>query len=269
MPHRVSPTERIRGHIDELFAQDKQLPEILEEVARLGAQLLMQAALEAEITEFLGRDRYQRATGREDARPGSRNGYREVTVKTTAGPVKLSRPKLRGTAGAFASRLFGAHVTKTNALESLVIASFVRGLSVRDVEAALAEALGDQAAISKSTVSSVCGQIKDEYEAWAKRRLDDVVLDYLFLDASFFRMHPGSPAEPVLAAWGITTEGKPAFIGLGPGSAESADAWHDFLADLTGRGLRSPLLVISDGNAGLIGAIEQAFPKALRQRCII
>ncbi|HXZ74138.1 MAG TPA: IS256 family transposase [Streptosporangiaceae bacterium] len=269
MPHRVSPTERIRGHIDELFAQDKQLPEILEEVARLGAQLLMQAALEAEITEFLGRDRYQRAAGRQDARPGSRNGYREVTVKTTAGPVKLSRPKLRGTAGAFASRLFGAHVTKTNALESLVIASFVRGLSVRDVEAALAEALGDQAAISKSTVSSVCGQIKDEYEAWAKRRLDDVVLDYLFLDASFFRMHPGSPAEPVLAAWGITTEGKPAFIGLGPGSAESADAWHDFLADLTGRGLRSPLLVISDGNAGLIGAIEQAFPKALRQRCII
>jgi transposase-like protein len=143
MPHRVSPTERIHGHIDELFASGKQLPEILEDVARLGAQLLMQAALEAEITEFLGRDRHQRAAACEGARPGSRNGYREVTVKTTAGPVQLSRPKLRGTAEAFASRLFGSHVTKTNALESLVIASFVRGLSVRDVEAALAEALGD------------------------------------------------------------------------------------------------------------------------------
>jgi transposase-like protein len=269
MPHRVSPAGRIRGHIGELFTQDKQLPEILEEVARLGAQLLMQAALEAEITEFLGRDRYQRAASCGDARPGSRNGYREVTVKTTAGPVQLSRPKLRGTTGAFASRLFGAHVTTTKWLESLVIASFVRGLSVRDVEAALAEALGDQAAISKSTVPAICQQIKDEYEAWAKRRLDDVVLDYLFLDASFFRMHPGSPAEPVLAAWGITIEGKPAFIGLGPGSGESADAWHDFLADLTDRGLASPLLVISDGNAGLIGAIEQAFPQALRQRCVI
>ena len=173
MPHRVSPTDRIRGHIDELFAQDKQLPEILEDVARLGAQLLMQAALEAEVTEFLGRDRYQRAAASDDARPGSRNGYRDVTVKTTAGPVQLSRPKLRGTAEAFASRLFGAHVTRTNALESLVIASFVRGLSVRDVEAALAEALGDQAAISKSTVSSVCGQLKDEYAAWARRRLDE------------------------------------------------------------------------------------------------
>jgi putative transposase len=267
--YRVCPTDRIRAKIDALFAEDRPLQEILEEVARLGAQLLMQAALEAEVTEFLGRDRYQRAALTQDARPGSRNGYREVTVKTTAGPVALSRPKLRGTSEAFASRLFGSHVTKTNALESLVIASFVRGLSVRDVEATLAEALGDQAAISKSTVSAICGQIKEEYQAWARRRLDDVTLDYLFLDASFFRMHPGSPAEPVLAAWGITTSGKPAFIGLAPGSGESADAWHDFLADLTGRALASPLLVISDGNPGLIGAIEQVFPQALRQRCLI
>jgi putative transposase len=150
-----------------------------------------------------------------------------------------------------------------------VIASFVRGLSVRDVEAALAEALGDQAAISKSTVSSVCQVIKDEYQVWAARPLHDVVVDYLFLDASFFRMHPGSPAEPLLAAWGITTGGKPAFIGLAPGSGESADAWADFLADLTGRGLACPLLVISDGAPGLITAIEQAFPKALRQRCLV
>ena len=269
MPDRVSPTDRIRARIDELFSQDRQLPEILEDVARLGAQLLMQAALEAEITEFLGRDRYQRAAACDDARPGSRNGYREVTVKSTAGPVQLSRPKLRGTTEAFASRLFGSHVTKTNALESLVIASFVRGLSVRDVEAALAEALGEQAAISKSTVSVICGQIKDEYQAWACRRLDGITLDYLYLDASFFRMHPGSPAEPVLAAWGITTDGKPAFIGLAPGSGESADAWHDFLTDLKERGLPSPLLVISDGAPGLIAAIEQAFPKALRQRCLI
>jgi transposase-like protein len=229
----------------------------------------MQAALEAEVTGFLGRDRYQRAAGLEEARPGSRNGFREVTVKTTAGPVALARPKLRGTTAAFASRLFGAHVTKTNALESLVIASFIRGLPVRDVEATLADALGDQAAISKSTVSAVCQAIKDEYEAWARHRLDSVILDYLFLDASFFRMHPGSPAEPVLAASGITTGGKPAFIGLAPGTGESADAWHDFLTDLTGRGLASPLLVISDGAPGLISAIEQAFPKALRQRCLI
>ena len=94
-------------------------------------------------------------------------------------------------------------------------------------------------------------------------------MDYLFLDASFFRMHPGSPAEPVLAAWGITTEGKPVFVGLSPGTGESTDAWADFLTDLRERGLATPLLVVSDGAKGLIAAIEQIYPKALRQRCLI
>ena len=43
-------------------------------------------------------------------------------------------------------------------------------------------------------------------------------------------------------------------------AAESTDAWGGFLADLTARGLRAPLLVISDGAAGLIGAVELVLP---------
>jgi hypothetical protein len=76
----------------------------------------------------------------------------------------------------------------------------------------LADALGDQAAVSKPTVSAICQQIKDKYEAWAARRLDGVKLNYLFLDASFFRMHPGSrPSRcwpPGASPPGITTEGR-------------------------------------------------------------
>jgi len=199
----------------------------------------MQTALEAEVTEFLGRDRYVRA---ERARAGSRNGHCATTIKTTSGPVTIERPKLRDTDEAFASRLLGTGVCRTNALESLVIASFVRGLSVRDVEATLAEALGSEAALSKSTVSRVCEAIKIEFEAWRTRDLSGVTLDYLFLDGSHFKFHAGAPAEPVLCAWGITTEGAPVFIGLAPGASESHDAWAGFLADLTSsnRRARSP-----------------------------
>jgi hypothetical protein len=46
VPIRVSATERACTKIDALFAEDQELPEILEEVARPGSQLLMQAALE-------------------------------------------------------------------------------------------------------------------------------------------------------------------------------------------------------------------------------
>jgi putative transposase len=181
----------------------------------------------------------------------------------------VARPKLRGTTEAFASRLFGVGITKSNALESLVIAGFVRGLSTRDVEATLADALGAEAALSKSTVSTICQAIHDELEAWSARRLDDICLDYLFLDASMFKMHAGSRAEPVLAAWGISSDGKPVFVGLDAGGAESTDAWGDFLDGLKKRGLRAPLLIISDGAAGLINAIESSFPRSLRQKCLI
>ena len=90
-------------------------------------------------------------------------------------------------------------------------------------------------------MSRICQRIKDEFEGWRTRDLSGLRLDYLFLDASHFKMHPGAPAEPVLAAWGIDTDGKPVFVGLAPASSESTDAWDDFLADLTHRGLRAPL----------------------------
>ena len=269
MSARVSPTDRIRGEIDALFDGSRELSEIIEDVARLGARLIIQAAVEAEVDVFLGRARYQRSADCPDARAGSRNGFCDSTVKTTAGPVTVARPKLRGTTEAFASQLFGKGVTKSNALESLVIAGFVRGLSVRDVENTLADALGAEAALSKSTVSQVCQAIGEQFERWSARRLEELELDYLFLDASMFKMHPGARAEPVLAAWGITTEGAPVFVALAAGGSESTDAWGDFLDELVGRGLRPPLLIISDGAAGLINAAESSLPRSLRQRCLI
>ncbi|MEU7894133.1 transposase [Nonomuraea sp. NPDC049152] len=73
---------------------------------------------------------------------------------------------------------------------------------------------------AKSTVSTICQAIVAEYDAWSRRDLTGIELDYLFLDASHFKMHDGRRAEPVLAAWGITTEGKPVFIGLSAAAAE-------------------------------------------------
>jgi putative transposase len=265
---RVSPSERIRAEIDTLFASDQDLSTVLEQVGRLTVRLWMQQALEAEVDTFLGRARYERRT--EESPAGSRNGWQPpVAVKTTMGPVEISRPKLRDTDERFCSQLFGLSVTRTHALEALVVSGWVRGLSDRDIEAALGEVLGAEAALSKSTVSRICAQLKDDFAAFAARDLSGLRLDYLFLDGTNFRFHPHAPAEPVLVAWGIDTDGKPHLVGLAAAAGESTDAWRDFLDELVARGLVSPLLVISDGAPGLISAIETVFPHALRQRCVI
>ena len=190
-------------------------------------------------------------------------------MKTTMGPVELSRPKLRDTDERFCSQLFGTGVTRTAALEALVISAWVRGLSDRDIEAALAEVLGAEAALSRSTVSRICSQLRDEFVRFSENDLSKLRLDYLYLDGANFKMHEHARPEPVLVAWGIDTEGHPHLVAMEAATSESADAWGDFRAGLKSRCLRAPLLVISDGAPGLIVAIEVQFPQSLRQRCVI
>lgn len=82
MSKRVSPTERIRTEIDDLFASDRTLAEVLVEVAELSVRLVMQASVEAEVDTFLARTRYQRRTYEHPS--GSRNGWQ---------PPATSRPR--------------------------------------------------------------------------------------------------------------------------------------------------------------------------------
>jgi putative transposase len=142
-------------------------------------------------------------------------------------------------------------VARTHALEALVVCSFLRGLSVRDVEAALEEAF-EEPVVSKSTVARICQDTKARYRAWCGRRLDEHDLVYCFLDAIYLKLRPDdTPAEGVLVAWGVTLEGRKVLLGLQLGSRESYEDWLDFGRDLLARGLRPPALLVADGAPGL------------------
>src|SRR3954466_3051976 len=72
---RVTPSERLRAEVDEVFAGGADLAAEREQVARIGARLLLQTALEAEATAFLVRARYARAETSPQACRGCRNAY--------------------------------------------------------------------------------------------------------------------------------------------------------------------------------------------------
>src|SRR6266536_459286 len=149
---KIVPSERLRGELDELLAGVGEHDDPVEAVARLGARLILQQALEDEVTEFLGRERYARADdGGGDAGAIYRNGYEPRVVKTTSGLIELERPRVRDAKRlGFESQVLGKGVARTHALEALIIVGFLRGLSVRDVEALLEETFGEQV-IGKST----------------------------------------------------------------------------------------------------------------------
>ena len=123
---KVAPSERFRSELDEVLAGVGHEQDPIETVGRLGARLILQQALEDEVTEFLGRRRYERA----EETVSHRNGHERRTVKTTSGPMRLERPRVRNASAlGFESRVLGKGVTRTHALESLVISGFLRGLS--------------------------------------------------------------------------------------------------------------------------------------------
>jgi putative transposase len=263
---RITPSERFRRELDEAVAGVNGDGDPVETVARLGARLILQQVLESEVETFLGRRRYERI-----AEPiAYRNGYEPKTVKTTSGPIELERPRLRGASElGFCSAVLGEGVTRTHALEALVVLSFLRGLSVRDVEALLQEALGAEL-VSKSTVSRVCAETKERYRAWCERDLEAHDVVYCFLDAVYLKLRPDDePVEGVLCAWGLTLEGQKVLLGLQLGSRESYEDWLDFARDLTARRLSCPALVVADGAPGIWKAVSEAWPRALGQRCTV
>ncbi len=263
---KVAPSERFRRELDETLAGVAGEQDPIEVVGRLGARLILQQALEDEVTEFLGRGRYERA----GEAVSYRNGHEPKTVKTTSGRMELERPRVRdaGKLG-FESRVLGKGVVRTHALESLVISSFLRGLSTRDVEAALEEVFEEPIA-SRSTVSRICEDTRERYRQWCQRSLSEHDIVYCFLDAIYLKLRPeDQPAEGVLVCWGVTLEGRKVLLGLALGSRESYDSWLSFGRDMVARGLRSPALVVADGAPGIWKATRELWPHALEQRCTV
>jgi hypothetical protein len=157
----VPPLAEIQASLDKLLAKgmvnDPQ--KMLSELARLGARLIIQRAVEEEFDTWLGRGRYER---RPERQRGLRNGFRSRRVQTGEGELRIEIPQAREAAVPFVSKLFPKwhckRLLRTDPLKALVIGVFVRGLSMRDIESLREEAaLGKT---SRSTVARICAGLR-------------------------------------------------------------------------------------------------------------
>jgi len=262
---RIPVSERLEQAIAGLLEDQTWDAGRLSELGRLGAQVIIQRAVEEEVSEFLARARYER---RPDAR-GWRNGVRPRRLQTGEGELLVQMPQLRGTVEHFVCRTIPGTrtVIRTRPLEALVIGAYVRGLSDRDLESLLAEAgLGP---LSRSSASRVCRELRDRYRAFCARSLAGIELLALFLDAVYLPTRPSGAKEGVLVAWGYDLEGRRELLAVSLGQRERLEDWLELGRDLARRGLRSPWLVVTDGAPGLVRAVEELWPECDRQRCSV
>jgi len=271
----VPPSAEIEGQIEQLLAVGvgENPRESLSELARLGARLIIQRAVEDEFDAWLGRARYERRPeyqrGLRNYESGLRNGFRPRTVQTAEGELEVEIPQVRAAAETFASKLFprGTKLVRTEPLKALVIGAFVRGLSMRDVESLCEQAgLGK---LSKSTASRVCEELRERYEQFSVVTCTASTWWRCSSTRRFLRCATTGPRKTCWSRGDSPKTGSVCCSQCGWGCASPSRTGRSLGRDLIARGLGAPMLIVADGAPGLIKAIEQCWPVSDRQRCCV
>jgi transposase-like protein len=265
MSKRIPASMRTRQSLCNLIEGRLSSPDGRAELVKLATRLIVEEALEGESRDALGREYYEHGAM---VGQGWRNGTRTGRLKTAEGLVEYAAPQVAGRDEPFRSEIREHLKGRTQALEDLAVELLARGLSVRDIEDAFRDESG-RLLLSKTAVSEIGERLWADYQEFATRDLDEYDLAYLFVDGIAERIRPGQKREAVLAAWGFTTAGAKVLLSLMAGSKEDAETVTAFFQDMRARGLGDPLLVVCDGAAGIIKAIETCFPRSERQRCLV
>ncbi len=119
-------------------------------------KLVVEGALEGELTDHLGRESGERA---DEGRSGNyRNGHRAKTVTTEAGPVEIKVPRDRN--GSFDPQLVRKRQRRLTGVDEMVLSLSAKGLAHGEISARLQEVYGVE--VSKLTISTIM-------EAWTRR----------------------------------------------------------------------------------------------------
>ena len=248
--------ERAHGEGVELLGPDGLLGQLTKAV--------LERALGEELTGHLG---YEKGDPAGSGSGNSRNGTTPKRIHTGIGPVDLDVPRDRN--GDFEPRIVPKGRTRFDEFDDKIVALYARGMTVRDIQAHLAEMYGVD--VSHDLVSRVTEGVWDEVEAWRSRPLD-AVYPIVFIDALQVKIRDGIVANrPAYLAVGVDIEGRKHVLGIwiGDTDGEGASFWLGVLTELANRGVDDVLIVCCDGLKGLPDAIEATWPKATVQTCVV
>lgn len=254
-----------KGHLKLSWEDRKEFfEEELGEQVRSEVKRLLEEALEAERTDWLGVGRYVRD---EAERRDYRNGYYRRDLGTQLG--LLRRLRVPRTRQGCRSELLPRYERRQESVNGLVREAFLRGVSTRQVGEVLEPVLGES--YSPQTVSRIVRGLDQAVQAFHQRRLPDEYV-YIFLDGVVLKVRDlrGRVRRRwVLVAYGITSAGRRELIDYQLARGESEASWTAFLQGLFLRGLEGCRLrlVITDGSSGLRAALGLVWPQVPLQRC--
>ena len=248
--------DRVEAEGLELLGPDGVLTELTSRI--------MNRALEVEMSDHLG---YEKGDTAGWGSGNMRNGNYPKSVLTDAGGIPIQVPRDRNST--FEPQLVPKHQRRITGFNDLVIGLVSRGMTVRDVQAHIADVYDVE--ISPELVSKVTDAVLPELREWQSRPLDPTY-PILYLDAIVVKVRTDGRVRnrPVYIAMAVDLDGRKHVLGLWLGVGdEGAKFWLSVLTELKNRGLADVLIACCDGLTGFADAIEAVWPQTVVQTCVV
>jgi len=246
--------------IQDLFSDENAIKSLVEDV--------LNQILEAQQTEQIQAQRYERT----EERRAYRNGSRSRNINSRIGQLQLEVPQTRN--GNIDTEMFKRYQRSEQALLLSLMEMAVNGVSTRKVQN-ITESLCEKE-FSKSTVSDLCSYLDERVNDWNQRDVGEYMEDgedkkfpFVLVDAMQIkvRREENVRSTSVLIATGINDRGHREIIGVKVGNSESEATWQEMFSWLKERGLHGVEVVTTDAHEGLKSALRRHFQGAIWQRC--
>jgi putative transposase len=265
---RQRPPRRL---VDDQLADDLIAQAQAEGVELLGdggllqqmTKAVLERALAEELTDHLG---YEEGDPAGRGSGNSRNGFTSKRLLSEAGHVDLEVPRDRNST--FEPAIVPKGQRRRDGIDAMVISLYARGMTVRDIQAHLAEIYAVE--VSPDLISKITDSVLEEVTEWQSRPLDRV-WPVIFLDAVVCKVRDNGTVRNKAAhlAVGVDTEGKKEVLGIWVEATEGAKFWLRVMNELKARGVEDVLIVVCDGLSGLPEAVTAVWPDTIVQTCIV
>ena len=259
----VAAMPPIPKDIIDQFVTGPMSAESVESISLAFKKALIERALGAELSHHLG---YRPGAEKPEDSTNHRNGASAKTVLTGDGPLRIDVPRDRE--GSFEPLLIAKHERRFSGFDDKIVAMYARGMTVREIQAFLAEQYGCE--VAPDFISSVTDAVMAEVTAWQARPLEPMY-PVVFFDALRVKIREDAVVrnKAIYLALGILPDGTRDILGLWIENTEGAKFWLKVFNDLKTRGVADILIAVTDGLKGIGEALGAVFPATTLQTCIV
>lgn len=260
---------------DNSFFNNYSLNDLMFDFDTEFVQKLLDAELEYYEQECLNNGIYNKKNG----------STKNIELKSSTRTYYFNRPRLRYEKD-FNSVILPKRTRILNDLSDNVLLLYSKNNSINDIKDILINMFNIK--VSNGFISNAIQTIHNDILSWRTRQLEKCYFA-LNIDCIYISIRDNkelcSHKIPIYIAVGTRLDGHKEILGMYLGNediklnvidslydtdiSESKSFWVDIFEDLKDRGVENILYIVSDGVSGIKDAINDIFPNAFYQRCVV